>query len=45
MEAVSERLDLDIEDARGLTAASLRKLNERGAVMHLGYAYWKYIKE
>lgn len=41
--AVSERLGLDIEDARELTAAALRKLCEQGAVMHLGYAYWNYV--
>lgn len=41
--AVSKKLDLDIEDARGLTAAALCKLYEQGAVMHLGYAYWNYV--
>lgn len=43
VDTVSKMLDLDLEDARELTAAALRKLNEQGAVIHLGYAYWNFV--
>ena len=45
VDTVSKRLDLDLEDARVLTTAALRKLDERSLVMHMGRAYWKYIQE
>ncbi len=45
VDTVSKRLDLDLEDARVLTTTALRKLDERGLVMHIGRAYWKCIHE
>lgn len=45
VDTVSKRLDLDLEDARVLTTAALRKLDERGLMMHMGRAYWKCIHE
>lgn len=45
VDTVSKRLDLDLEDARVLTTAALRKLDEQGLMMHMGRAYWKCIHE
>lgn len=45
VDTVSKMLDLDLEDARVLTAAALRKLDEQGLVIHMGRAYWKCIHE